>query len=325
MKWSITKSKMFSYCQRKWYYSEIMASPTSKDPLRREAYMLKQLQSLHAWRGSIVDKVIERFIIPNVKAKHLPSEDEVNDYCNKLMENQIAFGKARMHLRPNVTKSVGGDTYCAFFDLEYNGGLDEAKLDVAKEEARTALRNLIQGDFLRKIMEKSTRIIAQRQITFKMDKFTVSCTPDLIVFYYDAPPLIVDWKVHYYANADSWLQLAVYAVALSKVKPHKDFPDRAHCIIEDAGRIRMLEYQLFKNEQREYSISSEDQADIYDYIFKSCIDIDGIVGEKKYDAIDVSQFQTARSPQLCDRCQFKRICWRPTPSAQRFLPLEVWS
>jgi len=325
MKWSITKSKMFSQCQRKWYYSEIMASPKSKDPRRREAYLLKQLQSLHAWRGSIVDKVIERFIIPSIRAKRLPSEDQVDDYCTKLMENQIAFGKARMHQRANMTKSNGHDAYCAFFDLEYNGGLDEGKLNVAKEEARTALRNLMQADFLKGIMEKSSRIIAQRQLTFKMDKFTVSCTPDLIVFCHDAPPLIVDWKVHFFANADSWLQLGVYAVALSKTKPHIDFPDKAHCKLEDAGQIRMLEYQLLKNEQREYSISSEDQADICDYIFKSCIDIDGIVGERKYDALDVSQFQTARSPQLCERCQFKRICWKPTPTAQRFLLQEVWS
>lgn len=325
MKWSITKSKMFSHCQRKWYYSEIMASPRSKDPLRREAYLLKQLKSLHAWRGGIVDKVIERFIIPSIKTKHLPSEDQVNNYCTKLMENQIAFGKARMHQRPSITKSDGGDTYCAFFDLEYNGGLDEEKLNAAKEEARTALHNLMQTDFLKTIMEESSCIIAQRQITFKMDKFTVACTPDLIVFYYDAPPLIVDWKVHSLANADSWLQLGVYAVALSNVKPHKDFPDKAHCMLEDATRIRMLEYQLLKNEQREYSISSEDQADIYDYIFKSCIDIDGIVGGKKYDALEVSQFQTARSPRLCERCQFRKICWKPTPTTQRFLLQEVLS
>jgi len=325
MKWSITKSKIFSHCQRKWYYSEIMASPKSKDPLRREAYLLKQLQSLHAWRGSIVDKVIERFIIPSIRAKQLPSEDQVNDYCTRLMENQIAFGKARMHQRPNMTKSKGSDAYCAFFDLEYNGGLDEGKLAVAKEDARTALRNLMQTDFLKSIMEKSSCIIAQRQLTFKLDRFTVSCTPDLIVFYYDAPPLIVDWKVHFFANADSWLQLGVYAVVLSKVKPHRDFPDKARYMSEDAARIRMLEYQLLKNEQREYSISCEDEADIYDHIFKSCIDIDGVAGEKKYDVLDVSQFQTARSPQFCERCQFKRICWKPTPTATRFLLQEVWS
>lgn len=322
MKWSITKAKMFSQCQRKWYYSEIVASAKSKDPLRKEAYLLKQLQSVHAWRGGIVDKVIEKFIVPGIRIKNLPTEHQIDDYCIKLMENQVSFAISKMHLRSNMTKSNGGDNYCAFFDLEYNGGIVEEKLNVAREEARLALRNLSQSGFLKNIMENRSYVIAQRQITFKMHKFTISCTPDLIVFNDAHPPLIVDWKVHSYANADAWLQLGVYAVALAEAKPHKDFPCRA---LKSVDQTHMVEYQLLKNQQREYSLSSEDKADVYDYIFKSCIDIEGVVGGKKYDGLDVNQFQTANSPQQCQRCAFKRICWKPFSITSRFQLLEEWS
>jgi hypothetical protein len=302
-----------------------MASPRSKDPLRREAYLLKQLQSLQAWRGSLVDKVIEKFIVPGIRIKRLPSEDQVVDFCTKLMDDQIAFGKARMHQRPNVTKSNGSNAYCAFYDLEYNGGINEEKLIEAKKEARIALHNLVQSGLLKNIMENGSYIIAQRPLTFKLDKFTVSCTPDLVVFYDAAPPLIIDWKVHSFGNADSWLQLGVYAVALSRIDPHKDFPIGIENRLEDITRMRMLEYQLLKNEQREHFVSHEDEADIYDYIFRSCTDIAGIVGGEKYDTLDANQFQTARSPRLCERCQFKTLCWKKEPTAQRFLFEEAWS
>ena len=40
MRWSISKSKIFRSCQRKWYLGSIVANANSKDPLRREAYIL---------------------------------------------------------------------------------------------------------------------------------------------------------------------------------------------------------------------------------------------------------------------------------------------
>lgn len=57
MKWSFYKAKTFNRCQRKWYYSEIEASHSKKDADRREIYLLKQLQSVPAWIGSVVDTI----------------------------------------------------------------------------------------------------------------------------------------------------------------------------------------------------------------------------------------------------------------------------
>jgi len=104
MKWSVTTSKMFSKCQRKWYYFSIMASPRSTDPLRREAYLLKQLQSVYAWRGSLVDLVIQKRIVPEVKDHILPSENQVLDYAVQIMDKQISFVKGYLY-----------DTFCYFY------------------------------------------------------------------------------------------------------------------------------------------------------------------------------------------------------------------
>jgi len=324
MKWSITKSKIFSRCQRKWYYSEIMANHKSTDALRREAYLLKQLQSLQAWRGSLVDRVIQKFIVPRLKSRNLPSEDEVINFSTRLIDQQIEFGKAVKHRCPNMTKSNGNDAYCAFYDLEYNGGLNEQTLQEARQEVVVSLRNLVHSDFLRTIMMDSSYLAAQRSLVFELQNTTISCTPDLLAFSNNAPPLIVDWKVHSFGNADAWLQLGVYAVALSKIKPHKDFPNGIQNQLKDPSNIRLVEYQLLKNKQREYSISAEDVADIYDYIFRSCTEMNRLVNGKKYDALDIKQFQTARSPRICERCQFKKLCWQKMP-VQRTLLEVPWT
>jgi hypothetical protein len=79
MKWSFSAARTFAACQRKWFYSNIFAYWGAKDKLRKEAYYLKQLQSIYAWRGSLVDKVISRKIVPAMKKGHMPSVKEVTN------------------------------------------------------------------------------------------------------------------------------------------------------------------------------------------------------------------------------------------------------
>ena len=62
---SFSRIRQFSNCQRLWCFAKLIASSQAKsNPLRREIYLLSQLQSLAAWRGDIVDHVISRRIIP---------------------------------------------------------------------------------------------------------------------------------------------------------------------------------------------------------------------------------------------------------------------
>ncbi len=315
MEWSVTKSKIFSICQRKWYYSEIFADPKSSNPLKREAYLLKQLQSVYAWRGSLVDSVISKLIIPKVQKGVLPSIDEVLDYTTKLIEKQLLFAKAKKYRLPSISKAKVGDAYCAFYELEYNGGLCETELDKAKNEIILSLKNLLNSSFFEKILRANpVTILAQRRLSFKFwdEDVKITCTPDMIVFFEKKPPMIVDWKVHFTANTDAWLQLGVYAVALLRVKPHKDFPKNFQRTIKDPSDIRLVEYQLLRDYKREYSISTEDVLDIEDYIFSSFSQMKRLVNGQKQNLVDINQFQTARSPEICSRCQFKKLCWKKT-------------
>lgn len=297
-------------CPRKWYYSEIFSSPRSKESIRKEAYLLKQLQSIHAWRGSLVDKVISTLIATKLRFNKLPTEQEALSYADDLADRQLAFGRACRHRASGLTKSGAGDEYCAFYDLEYNGCLDEAQILQARKEIKTSLQNLFRSDFFNSINNGDTLgIIPQRTLMFQFADTTISCTPDLIVLFKNSAPLIVDWKVHYFGISEYWLQLGIYAVALSRVNPHKDFPSSIHDRLKDPTRIRLIEYQLLNNNQRDYSISEDDVAEIEDYIFKSSLDINNAVDGRKPIQLKASDFQSARSPNTCARCQFKKMCW----------------
>lgn len=70
MIWSISESKTFRRCQRQWFFKNIVACATAKkNPIRRRAYLLSKLQSVFAWRGQLVDTVIENYLIPALNSK----------------------------------------------------------------------------------------------------------------------------------------------------------------------------------------------------------------------------------------------------------------
>ena len=309
MKWSFSKSKMFRKCQKQWYFYEILANPRSRDALRHEAYLLKQLQSIYAWRGSLVDKVISNFIIPRIKAGSMPTEKEVLGFASGLAEKQLAFGTACKHRGSGITKTACGADYSAFYEVEYNGGLDAGMLSKAKDEINLSLKNLLSSNFFREFSygRNVINMIPQRTLSFQFAGENVSATPDLIIFFRDDYPAIVDWKVHYFGAAEYWLQLGIYALSLSKVKPHVDFPSIAYDKLKDPAKIRIIEYQLLQDKQREHSVAQDDVAEIEDYIFSSITSINSIT--KNNGSVDANVFQSAHSPSTCVRCQFKKICW----------------
>lgn len=300
---------MFNQCQRKWLYYEVIASATSNDPIRKEAHLLKQLQSVSAWRGSLVDTVIDEKISPQLRNNALPDKNEIISFADELFECQLQFGKENRYRNEGMSKSQVGNKYCAFRDIEYNGRLNENKIETAKVEVRKSLSVLLDSNLIQQIAENNEHILSQRSLRFSLEGVQVTSTPDMVVFFEKQPPLIIDWKVHSFGNSDAWLQLGIYSLTLSRVNPHKDFPESFNNHLNKPESFQLLEFQLLKNVQRKYSLNPEDILDIEDYIFRSSSQMEKLLNGKKVDELDFSIFKTARRPQMCGRCQFKKLCW----------------
>ena len=305
MKWSFSASRIFARCHRKWYFSEFLGQPRQKDPYKKEAYLLKQLQSVEAWRGSLVDDVITRIIVPAINKHRSLKEAEIVDYAMRLADMQLEFGKSKRYRDPGMTKSGAGEAYCALYDIEYNGRLKEERILRAKEEIKVSLHNLLSSDLLDHINGNNPYIIAQRSLRFHFAEVMISSTPDAIVFFKDKSPLIIDWKVHAFANVEYRMQLGVYAIALTCIKPHKDFPDP---FIVKPEEIDLIEYQLLKNHQRDYALTVDDVIDTEDYMFQSIEQMNRAISRVD-EPLRVTSLATPRSLGVCGTCQFKKLCW----------------
>jgi len=198
MKWSFSDSRTFRKCQRRWYYG-FKASANAKDE-RRELYLLSKLQSVSAWRGQIVDSVISTLLVPAWNQRRSCGIDEAITHARKLFTSQLEFGLNHRMREPELVMSEAGETFAAFYAVEYGNGIPEADIKNAWDEVEQALANLFRMTELIADLVGASRILAQRSLSFHFGNANVKARPDIIAFYDKDAPLIVDWKVHFFGN-----------------------------------------------------------------------------------------------------------------------------
>lgn len=300
MKWSVSTTKLFQTCPRKYYYQQILADKNSDDPRARESYELKQLKNLYNWRGNLVDEVISRFVIPRINRGENLNEGWIIAHAKDLMRADLDSLKSSIGRSNNHSENHG------FFELEYGIEVTEDTISSIENEVVTSLKNLFGSQLLAKIIEDGGYLVPQRRLYFEFGVAKISCMPDLIVFPKNSTPKIIDWKVESVIR-EHWLQLGIYGYALSKINPHKDFPSEWHDFIKDPRKIELIEVQLLRNKMQTYQIKDDDVVDIEDYIHVTSKNILKLIDKSE---IDINQFPTTNNPYNCQKCQFRKICWR---------------
>lgn len=308
MKWSYSGSRSFKQCQRQWYFKNIVASGTAKtDPLRRQAYLLGKLQSVSAWRGKIVDDVISKTIVPCLNRRTQITLKMAKSRARDLFDRQLAFARSHSAMDVTLQPSKHGDSFALLYAVQYDGDAREDEVETAWQEIEAALGNLFGLGEIKDLLKSSDYVIAQRALTFPvMDGITTLAYPDVIAFRRQEPPVILDWKVHVFGQNDAWLQLAIYAIALSRCGPHKDFPDGFKIEPSD---VKLYEAQLLTNAIREHFLNGEQIEEAEEYITASAYEIACLTDGGDYADLSVEDFRPALHAEACQRCAFRAICW----------------
>jgi hypothetical protein len=123
IKWSFSAERCFRKCQRLYFLREIVASPKAKDPLRREAYIRKQLKTIEQWRGLVVHRGIELFVIRSLKEPGAVDWGKAVDGTISLAKRQLLFSAAKRYRDPAMTKTAAGDDYAALLPDDFGEGV----------------------------------------------------------------------------------------------------------------------------------------------------------------------------------------------------------
>jgi hypothetical protein len=306
MRWSYSASRTFRKCQRQWYFKNVVANGRAKEPVRRRAYLLSKLQTVSAWRGQIVDDVISKVIVPGVNRRSPVMLSDAKALARDRYERQLEFALRHPINDPDLRVGEEGDEFCLLYGMEYGSPPSEDELEQAWREVEQALANLYSMDAVRSALKTSEYVIAQRPLQVPLiEGVTTISYPDVIAFRKAEPPIIIDWKVHVFGENDAWLQLAIYAMALSRSK-HKDFPADFGCTPD---HVRLLEVQLLTGLVREHRLDVDQMEDAEEYAVDSAYEMYCLVDERKNVDVDAEDFLPAVSAETCQTCQFRSLCW----------------
>lgn len=301
MIWSFSGYRNFLKCPRQWFYKSGFANARAKDALRHEAYRLSKLEGIQAWRGKIVDRTISETIIPSIQWGRPCNPAEARITAQRMFQQQKA---QRMNGFTNKTTT---DKEGGFFELEYGLPLTEAMFDQAWIDIDQALQHFYQNELLWELLRSADRLIPQRPLSFTHGDVTVRVVPDLIVFRSHQAPIILDWKVNTRPLRDYWLQLVTGAIALTRCKPHKDWPaGAANVPVYD---IQLLEVQLLTEDVRTHTLSEADVVEAEDFIAISAMEMQLSGADEVAVGRQPGDYPVAWEAWTCQYCLFRKMCW----------------
>lgn len=310
MVWSFSAGRSFDRCPRRWFFRSVVGHHAAKDPARREAYLLSKLDSLWSWRGRLVDDVISYQVVPTLMVGRNPDLAPLLAVARERYEAHLAFASAH-RLREAAMRPGQHPDFLALLEVERGAPPSDADLTKAWDDIETALTNLLAMHTLLERLKGATLLLPQRALTYKRalagsEPVTVRAVPDLLAFFNDAPPLIVDWKVHTHAATDYREQLAGYALALIRASGQWGLPSLGRLTPTD---VDLIEAQLLKNELRSYTLTDENFRNIDVYRGESAMRMQALLKDRSKDDRDPYTVPTTTDLRTCGGCNFKTVCW----------------
>lgn len=308
MKWSVSAHNSMRRCQRLFIYGQVVASHNARDSLRHEAYLLKQLQSLSTWQGSIVHRVLATSFLADVRAGRPIDPVALSTTAHDLANRQFAFSAARKYREPGQTKGAAGDAYCALYEHEYGEDIPSDRLDLVLTTITRCFEHLAgQEAFLAHLAGGSAHL-AELPLNFKLAGSAITATLDLVYQGTNGQLVVVDWKVAGSETSDYSWQLLVYALAVARCGRWPTI---------EAEAIELYEANLLRNQVRQHLVSAERLQEAEDFIYRSLVEREELVGKDRFDDLNLDEFEVAERPGTCYHCNFASLCLRQLEEAGR--------
>lgn len=306
-----TGYKLFKRCQLQWYLKNIVADGRVKnDAFRKEVTILSKLSTIEAWRGNIVDDVVSRLLVNSINKKYPVDRCYLLSEADKIFDSQLEYAAFQKYREPGRKYAQDGD-FAALLNYEFGLDYNDEVLTTARNDIHSSINNLLDDAAFLEYLQSAKLLVSQRPLHYSFSGLPVSSKPDLILFFEDSAPHIIDWKVHTYGLNTYDEQLMAYAVALYKVattKPHSDFPPNlgAFSIFE----YKLTEYQLLhpNHIRRDYEITKDKLEELNDKMSKGIIEMYMKGCHKKFGEVDPENFETTYYIENCQNCPFKKIC-----------------
>lgn len=299
IKWSFSADKCFRRCQRQYFLQYLAAWHSTKDPLRREAFLLKQVKTPELWHGNLIHRGIELHVVPALQAhRAIDWTAAIQQTCD-MAKRQFAFSAAR-RFREGGSKGQAGDDYCALSVHNSDGETGVAVLEKALETVRTAITNFSEMRELLAELEGRQAYWPELKVRVDYDAAAIEAHIDLMFFKEFGKPTIVDWKIsESEGGGDVDLQTALYAWALCRHPKWR---------VERGEDCELLEVQLLRKTVLRHRADEATFDRLEDRIYRGLDRMTALTQGEKYSAAMLQRFDFAANPNSCHFCSMLALC-----------------
>lgn len=299
-RWSFSTDKLFRRCQRQFYFREIAAHHSEKEPWRREAFVLKQLKTLELWRGSVIHEGIQHYVVPALRNGSALNWNLFTDQTIQRAKSQFAFSQQKRYRQPGIAKTRHED-FCALIPHETGVGVSEVEFNNVCAEIRSAFQRLASLPDLWVMIQGGKNCIAEKQLWIEFDDVKIMVQIDLLFERSLGHPTIIDWKSYELGgDTDARMQTTLYGWALWKSGFFGD--------LADPKNIELLECQVQDGVLIKHECSVTVFEELEDHIYRSLNRIFSLCRSKKLTEARIQDFAFTDNPNNCEYCAFRQLC-----------------
>jgi hypothetical protein len=300
IKWSFSTDRCVRRCQRQYFLQHVAAWHNARDPIRREAFLLKQVKTLDLWQGSLVHLGIELYVVPALQEHRRIDWDAAIAATQAMVDRQFAFSKARRYREKGMSKKKAGDDYCALAGHETEAGVSADEYHRVLQTVEQSFRNLAGMTELLEEIQRAERHWQELVLHLEYDIARIEVRLDLLYFRAFGQPTIVDWKVsESMGGSDTDLQTALYAWAICQhPKWRVDHPEECE----------LVEVQLLTQDVVRHRATQEIFDRLENRIYRSVNMIQSLRLGRKYDLADLEDYDFAGNPNSCSYCPQGELC-----------------
>ena len=292
--WSRSRDATFQECRRRYWfqsYGSWGGWEAGTDPETRTIYILRQIKSRQMWAGVVVHACIQRSL-ENLRAGIEPLEvDAILSLALDQMRTE--WKQSRDHVYRSRPKTL------ALFEHEYVVPVPADEWRSNAQHVTACLETFYRSETYRWIRERPREhwLEIEDFSSFRLDGVKVHVKLDFACRDGDRIH-IFDWKTGRRDEADNSIQLACYALYASE----KWGPD--------PGKVRTVEFNLARNQVRDYSVTGADIDRIRNYIRGSIRDMQALLLDPAGNEVDRESCPLTTETWRCRNCGFKRLCDR---------------
>jgi hypothetical protein len=287
--WSVSRHDTFNTCRRRYFYSYYVAPD---DP---EVHRLKKLSALPMWAGSVVHETIEDLL----KTRDaLPSEAE---------QQAIVHAAVHERLLGDWRDSEAASLRFRLFEHEYATPVEAEDKKIVVGTVMRSLRNFFKSPVLQEALAvgRSQWLTVEDLVSFEVGSVPVFLRMDLAFRDRQGRVVIVDWKTGRGEGRFNEIQLAGYALYAA----HQGWVKSAEEIQTELAYLAIPRYVRRRVDGRKLDHARA-------FIEKSAGRMKALLLDPLLNRGRLEDFPMIDRPQVCRRCNFRRLCFPPTVAAE---------